>query len=194
MRMIVGLTLILLFPTASVFGEDTLTEVGHKPRLKNEKKIKASFAKLAPMLAKLPDDSDLTLYQGLPRHRGSVDEQDAQYDAKSMIKRFGHVFYNTPNEVAAEDKIKLSDLVKDPQAFVQFRGYKFCGGFHPDVALVWGKGNNAVEIHVCFGCHELKAFRKSVEVYCDIPNATFDELKKLLEKYQQQHAKSAAGQ
>ena len=86
MRMIVGLTLILLFPTASVFGEDTLTEVGHKPRLKNEKKIKASFAKLAPMLAKLPDDSDLTLYQGLPRHRGSVDEQDAQYDAKSMIK------------------------------------------------------------------------------------------------------------
>ena len=69
------------------------------------------------------------------------------------------------------------------EIFVKFRGFKLCGGFHPDFSLVWGTGDSAVEIHVCFGCHELKAFRKGVEVYCDIPNGTYDELKKLLQKY-----------
>jgi hypothetical protein len=39
-------------------------------------------------------------------------------------------------------------------------------------------------MHLCFGCHELKAYRKGVEVYCDIPDGTYEELKKLLQKYQ----------
>ncbi len=193
MKMLVGLTLLVFFHSVSASGQAPVADVGHKAMLKKQEKIKASFAKLKPMTRKIQDDSKFTLYEGIPRHGGSLEELGSEFNGKSIIKRFGHAFYSTANEVEAEDAKKLKTLVKAPQSFTKFRGYKLCGGFHPDFSLVFGTGNNAVELHVCFGCHELKAFRSGVEVYCDIPDGTYDELKKMLAKYQKQRPQPAAG-
>ena len=183
MKMIVGLTLLVLFHAPPSSGKDAVAEVGHQPTLRKEKKIEASFVKLKPMVDRLREDSKFTLYEGIPRQNVSPKELDPELDPKDRVKRVGFMFYSSTKEVEADDVKKLRALIKDPKSFVKFRGFKLCGGFHPDFSLVWGTGDNAVEIHVCFGCHELKAFRKGVEVYCDIPNGTYEELKKLLQKY-----------
>lgn len=183
MKMILAVALLVLFQTLPSFGQGAVSEVGHTPKLRGEKKIKASFVKLKPMLGMVGEDSEFTLYAGIPRHSGDLG-LESKLDAKTIVKRYGGVFYVTPKKVEAEDAKKLKALVQDPKSFMKFRGFKLCGGFHPDFSLVWGTGDNVVEVHVCFGCYELKAFHKGVEVYCDIPDGSYKELKKLLQKYQ----------
>ncbi len=184
MKMIIGLTLMVLLPALPSVGEDAVAEVGHKPTLKKTKKIKASFAKLKPMVGIVGEDAKFTVYEGLPMYGGSFEGFDPALDPKTIVRRFGFLFHQTPLEIEAEDRKELKALVKDPKSFVKFGGFKLCGGFHPDFSIVFGSGDNAVEMHLCFGCHELKAYRKGVEVYCDIPDGTYEELKKLLQKYQ----------
>ena len=186
MKIIAGLTLFVFFHSLPSFGEDAGAEVGHKPTLREEKDIRASFVKLKPMLRMVREDSKFTLYQGLPRQNGNPEQLDNELNAKTSITRFGFAFYKTPRTVEAEDAKQLTALVQGPSSFIKFRGYKLCGGFHPDFALVWGTGEEAVEIHVCFGCHEVMAFQKGVEVYCDIPAGSYEALKTLLQKYHKQ--------
>ena len=192
MNSIVGLTLLVFFHALPSFAEDAVTEVGYKPTLVKEKKIKASFVNLKPMVRTVGEDSKFALYEGLPLLNGDPEELDPKLDPKKIVKRFGFNFYNTPNKVEAEDIKNLKSLIKAPKSFKKFGGFKFCGGFHPDYSLVWGTGDEAVEIHICFGCHELKAFRKGVEVYCDIPDSTYPKLKQLLQKYRKQRVEPAA--
>jgi hypothetical protein len=188
MKQIVSLTLLFLFSVLPSLGSDATDEVGHKPTLKG-RDIEASFEKLKPLVAKLAADSKFTLFEGLPHQTWDREQLEEELKAKATVKRFGFPFYKTPNEVEAEDAEKLKALVQDPKSFIKFRGHKLCGGFHPDFSLVWGDGEEAIEIHICFGCHEIKAYGKDVEIYCDISGDAFDELEKLLQKYRKQRPK-----
>ena len=189
MKIIASLTLLFLLLALPLLGSEAADEVGSKPTLRGQDIEASSYVKLKPLVSNVAVDSKFTLFEGLPRQTRNREQLEAELKAKATVKRFGFSFYKTPNEVDAEDAKKLKALIQNPKSFIKFGGYKFCGGFHPDFSLVWGEGKEAVEIHVCFGCHEIKAYGQDVEVYCDISGAAYEELKKLLQKYQKQRPK-----
>jgi len=157
--------------------------VGHVPELKAESESKASFKNLAPLIGALKEDSKLTLYEGLPRGRDLI---DSEKKAKKTITRYSYSFCEVPNAVSEEDAKRLKVLLQDPKAFEEFHGFKLCGGFHPDFALVWKDGDAELEFHLCFGCHEFRTWRNDAEVYGEISGAAFAGLKEILENYRKQ--------
>ncbi|MCP4778675.1 MAG: hypothetical protein GY880_31045, partial [Planctomycetaceae bacterium] len=92
MNSIVGLTLLVIFHTLPSFAEDAVTEVGYKPTLVKEKKIKASFVNLKPMVRTVGEDSKFALYEGLPLLNGDPEELDPNLDPKKIVNRFGFNF------------------------------------------------------------------------------------------------------
>ena len=68
-------------------------------------------------------------------------------------------------------------MVKDRHDLLRkFGGYKLCGAFHPNYALVWTKDEITVEIHICLTCHEVKLFQSQLEIYCEIDNDAYQQL------------------
>lgn len=166
------------------FGICASESVGHKPRLTKRADIEKSFPKLAGMLASIDGKSMLTLYEGLPHQMWDREQLAFELKNKESITRFGFPFYKTPNPVSEADTKLLSEALKAQEAFVRYQGFKLCGGFHPDFALVWTQeGKVPVEIHVCLGCGEIKAYTDGVEVYCDIMNA-LPRIEEVLKAYQ----------
>ncbi|MCW1926239.1 hypothetical protein OKA05_27020 [Luteolibacter arcticus] len=178
---------ILSFSAAAV--AETTAVVGHVPKLEEEAEIQASFKELGPLVGALKEDSKLTLYEGLPHQSFERDLLASERKDKKTITRYSFSFYDQPNPVSEEDAKRLKSLVQDPKSFAQWQGVKRCGGFHPDFALVWKDSDAELEIHVCFGCHEIMAYRNKVEVYCEIEDEALSALKKILGNYQKQRPK-----
>ena len=162
---------------------EVVETIGHTPKLEDEAEARASIKELAPMVATLKDDSTLTLYEGLPHPMWDRELLESEKKEKKVIERYAFFFYERANALSEEDAKRLKAILRDGKTFVEFGGLKRCGGFHPDFALVWKDGDAEVELHVCFGCHELKAFRKDGEVYCDVAKEGYEELRKILGQY-----------
>ena len=92
------------------------------------------------------------------------------------MSRYASVFYAQGETASRKDSEKLLALVKTPRSFKEFSGFKLCGWFHPNDALVWTKGKRVVKIHVCLTCHEIKIFHSRLEIYCEIDNDAYQQL------------------
>jgi len=97
-------------------------------------------------------------------------------DNKELMSRYASVFYARGVTASRKDSKKILALVKTPQSFKEFSGFKLCGWFHPNDALVWTKGKRVVKIHVCLTCHKIKIFHSRLEIYCEIDNDAYRQL------------------
>jgi len=163
--------------------------VGYNPRLEETKEIRKSFAILPEVLKPVSESAKLTLYEGLPHQVWESDDLEAELKSKDTVKRFGFPFYEKPVAVSEADVEKLRSLIQAPGAFKEFYGHKACGGFHPDYSLTWTEGSETTEIHLCFGCGEIKAFLDDREVYCEFGEDSQKEFRLLLENYRVQRPK-----
>jgi hypothetical protein len=75
---------------------------------------------------------------------------------------------------------RLTRLVSDPLSFSDYRGMKFCGGFHPDVCIEWQFERNGQIWHkrafACLGCHEWRLIDTISAVHTDMTKEAADEL------------------
>ena len=131
------------------------------------------------MVDLLDSGAQLEIYRGVPRALVTDFEEslgNRGSDNKELMSRYASVFYARGETASIKDSKKLLALVKTPQSFKEFSGFKLCGWFHPNYALVWTKGKRVVEIHVCLTCHEIKIFHSRLEIYCEIDNDAYQQL------------------
>ncbi len=146
-----------------------------------------AFAKLASMLAKIPAEPVPAIFEGLPHPINQPELLAAELQNKVNVSRHGFAFYKFPEKPDATDRKKLISLLMGDNSFRMVRGKKLCGGFHPDFSLVWALDGGEIEIQVCFGCQEIKAYHGDTAVHCEIGDDTFAVLKPLLNKYHRLH-------
>ena len=177
----IGLFLFLQVVCLSV--EEEKNDVGFQPVLRKTEEIQESYKKLNELLKKVTAKSQLTLYVGLPHPMRAASEYAVEKKTAKTTKRYGFLFYKEAKKIHKDDIVSLKKTVKHPQAFQKYTAAKGCGGFHPDFALVYTDGKETVEIHLCFGCGEMKIFHGKTEVYCEMSQRGKNTFKFLLDQY-----------
>ena len=97
------------------------------------------------------------LYEGLPNPWNEITVKQ-ELQEKSTFEDHGFPFYTGQLDLKPEDGKRLTGMFADSASFIQFRGVKACGGFHPDYLVEWHVGDEVYRVHFCFGCHEVKVF------------------------------------
>lgn len=136
------------------------------------------FSNLQPMLDKINKSSHLILYKGLP-HQGYPDDLERELNKNIHEYRHDFPFYKNP---IASNKDEILKIVKSGGTFTQWEGFSNCGGFHPDYSIVLKTENSKVEIHVCFGCNEIKAYSEGKSTHCCITYGKEKVLLKILKE------------
>ena len=136
------------------------------------------YSNLKPMIDKINESSQLTLFKGLP-HQGYPKKLQSALSKGLHDYRFDFPFYSKP---VSCDKTQLLKFIKRKDIFTYWGGFKNCGGFHPDYSMVWKTDNSEIEIHVCFGCKEIKTYSQGKSSYCDISGEHYHTLEKLLKE------------
>jgi hypothetical protein len=124
------------------------------------------------------------LYEGLP-HPLFEKKQLKVEKEKKTIEIAGWPFYAEPLELKEGDGKKILDFVGNEKMYVQFRGEKKCGGFHPDYAIEWRVGKDKYHLLVCFGCSEFKVYGQGKAVRTDQGG----ELNKIIQSYRKNRPK-----
>ncbi len=146
------------------------------------KEAEASIANLPPMVAQITDDLKLTVFEGLPHQTYNREQLAEELKSKDTVFRHSFPFYQAPILPAAEDVRQLNALIKATKSFEAWTPKK-CGAFHPDYSLVWNNNGQTIEIQVCLGCDDIRAYHGGVVVWASISTPA---LGPLLRKYQKQ--------
>lgn len=105
---------------------------------------------------------------------------------KTMVLH-GYHFYENSVVPNSADIIDLRKLCSSRHSFAPYGGPGFCGGFHPDFALVWRTGDRTFHFLICLGCDEVKIFGPHTEQRFDIRESAVYGLEQILLKYRKQH-------
>ncbi len=158
--------------------------VGHNSKLVSDKARANSFSSLEKILQQITDEASLAIFEGLPHQDSQSKLYKRELKSKPAVTRYGYSFYEPSVAVSGKEKDQLLKLLKKPGAFRKYGGRKFCGGFHPDYSLHWKTASGEVEMHLCFGCHEMRVYSGDLEVHADMGESTPEALKKLLNPFQ----------
>ena len=153
-------------------------------------KIHKTFGELPKLAKVIRGQTSLTLYEGLPHQVWEQEGLKKELEEKETVKQHKFHFYKKANKVSKDDEAALRKLCCGKGAFRPYQGPKACGGFHPDFSLHWSDGKETVELHVCFGCHEMRGYFGETYVYCELTDAGFAWFQKILARYKLQRPKS----
>lgn len=124
-----------------------------------------------------------SLYEGLPHEGFEGEKFEAERRSKPVKELNGYPFYKEPLELRAEDAKRLTEILGDPATFKSWGGEKKCGGFHPDYAAEWQRGDAHYRALICFGCDEVKLFGPDIESRHDLSEGAPEKLESLLGSY-----------
>src|SRR5262245_14427142 len=95
---------------------------------------------------------EVRLHEGLPHPMFEADKLEAERRTKKVQEKHGYAFYEALVPMSAADATELSAILSQPTSFKEFSGEKKCGGFHPDYAAEWTRGQGRTyEALICFG-------------------------------------------
>ena len=135
------------------------------------------------LLYSVDDGATLTLYEGLPHSGWEKEVYASELEHKNTVTRHGFAFYEATLPVSDEDVAALRLLVQNREIFMDWRGDKACGGYHPDYSLVWENEGESIEFQICFGCYEVKVYGGKDDQYLDLRAESFEAI---LTKYRDQ--------
>lgn len=175
----------------AVFGPLALDYYQAYSRVQGDhaKELVDSFAHFPQLRAAIGRSETLKLYEGLPHQRWEPDALKRELAEKPVVTLGGYPFYQVPLVVSPADAKRLRSISRSWWSFVPFRGFKACGGYHPDWCLAWSEGQNTYLVQICFGCHEMKAFLDGKELHGDIRHGAYSELEAMLARYQKDRPK-----
>ncbi len=186
MRSLCAMTILLLLNAFQSIVHCEEKVESKKKRVFTHDEMVESYRDLKGLIAIIDEKSTLTLIEGLPRSGSKEYEAEKK---KKTIARHGFLFYLKPNKVKKKAVKQLCELLTNDKTFGKFRGFKKCGGFHPDFAMVWKNGNKTIEFQICFGCSEIKIYSEDKAIYCDLPRKEYVKFKKILNEYKNHEIK-----
>ncbi len=134
-------------------------------------------------LNKIHSSENRVLYEGVSRSQ--LKELDDQTLADMpCLKLSGNWFYEEPLQPSAERQALLLAICLDPQSYRPYRGGKFCGGFHADLAIEASPSGardylERVYLLVCFGCGEARLIDDGTELTFDLSEPAVKRLEQL---------------
>lgn len=137
------------------------------------------------------DAEKMTLHEGLPHQMFESDLMESERRSKPVQELHGDWFYKEPLAPSAEDVKRLRQVLSEPATFQPFSGEKKCGGFHPDYAVEWQKGQSSYQALICFGCGEVKLFGPGIDERHDLGARAVPELEALLTKHRKNRPQRA---
>ena len=152
-----------------------------------------SLTDIGVFIAAIPSSAEVVVYEGLPHQMWDHDLYVIELRRPDIVWFEGYPFYEKPLAVPADERAELAAIIRRKEAHVPFAGYKLCGGYHPDYAVVWKKdGKISGGSLICFGCHEWKNFTAQGRLHEDLEPGAYAELQEILGKYtvQRPHKKS----
>ena len=176
--------------TASDADQDRDDDFDHEENnriiAERDKKYRESFSNIEGIFSLLPRNVQPKLFEGLPHQHFRTEEMHAELVGKECVMRQRHFFYKSQPELDESDAARLLELLGSPSTYEIYSGFKGCGGFHPDFALVWQDSETEIEFQLCFGCGDAKIYGGENWVFCQIKKAAREELKSILGKYHRQ--------
>lgn len=154
-----------------------------RPTVSGPPAEEVSLGDIRKFFAAVGEAKAVAVYEGLPRATGAGARYEQEAKRPDLIHFEGYLFYAQPLAVPPAEKRKLTDIVMRPDAHQPFGGYKLCGGYHPDYAIVWTVEGETSGTLICFGCHEWKNFTPQGRLYEDISPVAYKELHAILAKY-----------
>lgn len=137
-----------------------------------------------PNFTKLLAAADtIIVWKGLPdRSRQWNDYAEAKQSPHQIIA--GELFYQKALTISTKHQADLNRLVRAPDVFKPYGGYKFCGGFHADYAIEWKRGEDRlVVVLVCLTCHETLIVLPKEQVQTDLTKDGYNALRDVLRIY-----------
>lgn len=146
------------------------------------------YEPIATLVAKA---DTVTLYEGLPREGGEDELLKQELAEKKTFEFGGYPFYAEPMPLSKEDAAVLTAIFDGRDALSdEPPGGNKCGGFHPDFAVEWENGEDVARVQICIGCHEIKAFSKTTELWLSLSDQAVEKLRTLLKDRWQHRPKS----
>jgi hypothetical protein len=122
------------------------------------------------------------VYEGLP-HPGYEPKGFAAEKQKPHLELNGEAFYQELLTIDEAGLRQIQAILSNDQSYNPFAAEKKCGGFHSDYALELKSGSATHQLHICFGCGEVKLFGRNSEKHFDLAPDAREHLQTLITKY-----------
>jgi hypothetical protein len=152
-----------------------------------------SLPDLTPFLSAVAKANHVAVYEGLPHQAWDRELYAVEVKRTDIVWFEGYPFYATPLAVPEYELKSITEIALDRGGHLPFGGYKLCGGYHPDYAVIWSNAGERSGSLICFGCHEWKNFTPAGRLYEDLGTASYDKLRRILSKYVIQRPKRKDG-
>ena len=140
-----------------------------------------SLGDISKFFSAVASAKEVLVYEGLPHPGFEHDLYVRELKRPDVLWFEGYPFYAEPLLVSEAERRTLTEIAVRQDGHVSMDGLtKFCGGFHPDYAIIWKNDGKKSGSLVCFGCHEWKNFTPAGRLYEDLDKAAYDELRALL--------------
>jgi hypothetical protein len=143
--------------------------------------LKVGFATTKPG-ALVVKSTVVKIYEGLP-HPGYEPKGFAAEKQKPHLELNGEAFYQELLTIDEAGLRQIQAILSNDQSYNPFAGEKKCGGFHSDYALELQSGSGIYQLHICFGCGEVKLFGRNSEKHFDLAPDAREHLQTLITKY-----------
>ena len=133
----------------------------------------------------ISESNGFAVFEGLPHERSEPGLYKAELRSRDHFESHGFYFYSDQLDITQSDSRKIVRTLNIEGAASEWMGPKLCGGYHPDYLLMWedSGGELQFEIHICFGCHEMRLYGGRKALYVDYPEKTYIALKGGLGEY-----------
>lgn len=124
--------------------------------------------------------SSVYVYEGTP---GDFNTEKQDPNRSTMIID-GFEFYADATKLNPSKVETINTLIRDRTAFLDYRGMKLCGGFHPDYCIEWrfeeGGQTWQSRAFACLGCHEWRLINKTSALHADMADFVVPRLISIL--------------
>jgi hypothetical protein len=116
------------------------------------------------------------VFEGLPHPQAESDIYASESRRKDTFSNHGFKFYVPQYHPAAKGTGAIAHIARSPETYTRWTGPKFCGGFHPDLLVRFGRGRETVDCHICLGCGEAIFFTATDMIHVDLMDAADKQL------------------
>jgi hypothetical protein len=150
---------------------------------------------LAPHIRSMARVQELTVWEGFPHQNYEHELLQSELAAKPSIKFHGFPFYVKQQKIAPVDFQSIRRILSSPRSYQRPKKgtMKTCGAYHPDYAIEWTESDGTHQVHLCFGCGDLKRYDTEHEEYHELTRDASSAVQKIFKHYRDQRPKIAIG-
>jgi hypothetical protein len=146
---------------------------------------------LRSALKKIQSSESVTFREGISRELNKLDLE--KQIADGQLKKTGQYwFYKDPLMPSADMEAQLLAVCLNPKSYEPNGGGKFCGGFHPDLAITTGASYDQYGLLICLGCREILLIDQSINLSFDLSESAFERIEEIALKIFERRATKQA--